>query len=718
MRKALSDKLSAMTWERFMHGVSIFLQRMIAQRKLILIGLGLLILGISQLAIVRNSYLFQLVEAKTIDWRYRLRPVQPPNTNIVLVGITPSSLDLSAVPDEEIKGSPLLREMQKPYKEWGRRIYAEILEKLIDAGASTVIFDFVFLGENLDDPVFARLIDEYRDRVVLGSMFSYQEGRNEAKVEYITPPESLLFSDDSSILGFVTIWPGVDGVVRRGRYRTSLLREFGRPDDTEDLIALSALGVKKFLGKLVTPDYERSNFINFSGPAFTFPIYPLEHLFSEKMWKSKPYRLGELFRDKIVVVGPADEIFKDQHLTPLGMMLGLEIQANLIATLLTNSSLQEWPAWSESLIAALMVIVALIIGIKISDALVKVGLWVFFGLGFSIFVWAMFIKSGVVITFLSPFLAFVGVSVTGSVLDFAAEQIERARVSGVLNRYVAPNVVKLILNERQAFLSSLKGTKRAVSVLFSDLRSFTTFTEEVESEILVAQLNEYFSEMVELVLAREGTLHKFIGDSLMAVWGDTHSRGLDVDASEAVGIALSMTQALERLNNQWQGDSHRKKLQMGIGIDHGVVVVGNVGHPKRMEFTVLGDAVNTASRIESATKYYKVPILVSESVYELTKGFYLYRWVDRVQLRGKSKPITLYAPISKLEALAPAWLTDYHQAISLFREKQFQRALTLLEQVRQRLGEDALCDLYEKRCRELLANSPAPTWEAIFSVEV
>ncbi|MBX7157524.1 MAG: adenylate/guanylate cyclase domain-containing protein [Verrucomicrobiae bacterium] len=706
-----------MSWERFMNGIAIFLRKMIAQRKWILVGVGFFIFGLTQLAVIRDSYFFQFIEAKTVDWRYRLRPVQAPNTNIVLVGITPSSLDLSAVPDEEIQRSSVLREMRKPYKGWDRQIYTAVLKKLMEAGASVVVFDFVFLGENLGDVLFAEAIEKYQDHVVLGSMFTYEEGQSNRSVGYITPKPLLLSSNNLPVVGFVTIWPEVDGVIRRGHYRTSLLREFGRPDDTEDLIALSALGVKKFLGKLVTPDYYDSNFINFSGPALTFPIYPLEDLFSDKTWNSKPYRSGALFKDKIVVVGPADEIFKDQHMTPLGMMLGLEVQANLISTLLTNSSLQEWPYWSEVIMTAVMVVLAAIVGIKISDALLKVGMWLILILIFGCFVWWMFVKGGVVVAFLSPFLAFAGVSVTGAVLDFAAEQMERARVSGVLNRYVAPNVVKLILNERQAFLSSLKGTKRAVSVLFSDLRSFTTFTEEVESETLVAQLNEYFSEMVELILAREGTLHKFIGDSLMAVWGDTYSRGLEVDAREAVGIALSMTQALERLNEKWQREKNRRKLYMGIGIDHGAVVVGNVGHPKRMEFTVLGDAVNTASRIESATKSYRLPVLVSESIYELTKGFYSYRFVDRVQLRGKSKPILLYAPLSESSVLTPLWLMDYHQAVSLFQGRQFSRALTLFEQVHKQLGEDVLCDLYEARCKDLLAHTPSESWEAVFSVD-
>lgn len=634
-----------MNWERLLQGVIVFFRKMIEKRKLVLVGVGILILGLTQLNWFKEFYPFQLIEAKLVDLRYRLRPIQEPNPNIVLVGITPSSFDLSAFPDEEIRRSLVLNEMQKPYKQWDRQIYAEVLKKLIESDASVIIFDFVFLGEGSGNKVFSDVIKKYQDRVVLGSMFSYQEQQS-STVVYVTPQESLLSQDDLSVLGYVNIWPEIDGVTRRGRYRTSLLREFGKPDDTEDLIALSALGVKKFLGKLVTPDYNISNFINFSGPAFNYPIYPLEHLFSEKMWKSKPYRSGALFKDKIVIVGPADEIFKDQHMTPLGMMLGLEIQANMISTLLTNSSLREWPAWSEVAITALVIGLALIVGIGISDALVKVGLWSLIGVGFSIFAWLFFVKEGIVIACFAPFLGFLGVSLTGAVLDFASEQMERARVNRVLNRYVAPNVVKIILNEREAFLSRLKGTKRAVTVLFSDLRNFTSLTEGVESEVLVSQLNDYFSKMVEIVLKKEGTLHKFIGDSLMAVWGDTHSRGLDIDARAAVEAALEMEAALKVLNKRWSEEG-KPVLQMGIGIDHGVVIVGNVGHPERMEFTVLGNAVNTASRIEGETKRYALPILVGETVYELTQKLFHYEWVDDVQLRGKAKTLKLYQPLAR-----------------------------------------------------------------------
>ena len=637
-----------MNWERLRQGAIVFFRRLLEKRKLVLVGLGILIFGFTQLTLFKEFVFFQAIEAKLVDWRYRLRPIQKPNTNIVLVGISPSSLDLTAMSEEEIERSPILSEMKKPFAQWNREIYAEVLKKLIGSGASVVVFDIMFTGKAAGNKKFTEQIEKFQDQVVLGSMFSRQLEDRTERLVYLTPEQTLFLTPNLPVAGFVNIWPDIiDGVIRRGRYKSSQLREFGKPDDAEDLMALSALAVKKFLGKLTTPNYYHSNFINFSGPAANYSIYPIEYLLTEdEPGKSKPYDSNKLFKDKIVIIGAADEILKDQHMTPLGMMFGLEIQANMVSTLLTNSSLREWPAWSDTVITFLVIALAVGIGVGISNVSIKVGLWSLLGVGFSVFAWWLFVKEGIVIALFPPFLGFLGVSLPGSVLDFASEQSERMRVNRVLNRYVAPNVVQLILNERETFLSSLKGTKRAVTVLFSDLRSFTTLTEKAESEVLVSQLNEYFTKMVEIVLKKEGTLHKFIGDSLMAVWGDTHSRGLEKDARSAVEAALEMEKALKELNEQWKL-TNQPLLQMGIGIDHGVVIVGNIGHPERMEFTVLGNAVNTASRIEGETKRYQISTLVSDEVQHLTQTWFDYHLVDEVQLRGKAKALKLYQPLSK-----------------------------------------------------------------------
>lgn len=225
----------------------------------------------------------------------------------------------------------------------------------------------------------------------------------------------------------------------------------------------------------------------------------------------------------------------------------------------------------------------------------------------------------------------------GIAFQFLLEQLERLRTRSLLERYVSKNVAKTILEDQRSFIESLSGRKQSVTVLFSDIRGFTSMTESSDAAKLVAQLNEYFLEMVGVVLKENGTLQKFIGDAIMSAWGDTHSEGLAEDARRAVSAALQMRAALVRLNEKWTSQPDRTKLKIGIGVNHGDIIVGNIGHPQRMEFTVLGDGVNLAARLESATKQFHTDILVGEETEKLTREFFVYRNVGAIAFKGKNQ---------------------------------------------------------------------------------
>ena len=170
---------------------------------------------------------------------------------------------------------------------------------------------------------------------------------------------------------------------------------------------------------------------------------------------------------------------------------------------------------------------------------------------------------------------------------------------------------------------------------FPDIRGFTTMTEgAVVPEDLVDQMNEYFFKMVEAVLAAEGTLQQFVGDAIMAVWGNTHTLDPAAGARKAIQTALAMGAALEKLNATWAGNPSRREFQIGIGVNHGEVIVGSLGHPQRMEFTAIGDGINTAARLETATKQFGCMILVGEAVENLTREWFHYRQVARCISKG------------------------------------------------------------------------------------
>jgi adenylate cyclase len=264
-------------------------------------------------------------------------------------------------------------------------------------------------------------------------------------------------------------------------------------------------------------------------------------------------------------------------------------------------------------------------------------------------------------------------------------------------------------------VDSLSGRKHTVAVLFSDIRGFTSMTEGSNPEHLVRQLNEYFLEMVGAVLKENGTLQKFIGDAIMAAWGDVHSEGAETDARRAVRTALAMRPALAKLNERWQKQPDRVPLHIGIGVNIGEVIVGNIGHPQRMEFTVLGDGVNLAARLESATKQFHTDFLVGESVEALTRKDFVFRQVGLITVKGKTKPVEVFNVLSESSQPEPPWLRHYHEGIKLFRRRQFAEASAVFTQVLGECGgEDYLCQLYLRYSAEYAKDAPPADWQGEF----
>jgi len=257
---------------------------------------------------------------------------------------------------------------------------------------------------------------------------------------------------------------------------------------------------------------------------------------------------------------------------------------------------------------------------------------------------------------------------------FVTEQRERRRLRGMLGRYVSEEVAQLIADRPDEFSQALQGERRAVTVLFADLRGFTTWVEAAEPGELVAQLNEYFKAVVDCVLAQGGTLQKFIGDAVLAVWGDTRTAGPVTDAARAVDAALAMHAAAVRLNAAWAGRTDRQPLRIGIGLHHGLAMVGNLGHPQRMEFTVLGDAVNVAARLESANRQLGTDILVSETIRDLLAGSHQFTPLGRTMLKGKREAVGLFAPFGSHPAPAPRWLDRAESAAADWAAGNFAAA--------------------------------------------
>jgi adenylate cyclase len=685
---------------------------------------GFLVFGLTQTQWLKNSDLWQRTNGILIDRRYSNRPGKPPDPNIELVGLDSDSLSLSELSPEEIAASPTLQLMQQPWP-WDRRVYAAILEKLMDAGAKVVVFDFVFAGETEGDPVFAKDLQKYKDHVVIGSMFTEQAGQF---TQYTPPNARLLLPGVDSTIGLVNLWTDPDGVERHGKYRTSLEREsratnplmqkFSPDAFPDNDIHMTALAVEKFSGKISLPSSVGMSFIDFQDPAGTYKPLPVELMFDNQDWEAPPFNGGLIFSNKIVVVGPIADIFHDDHTTPFGDMPGPEIQAQTIAALLHGSWLTAPPPLIDVVLALFFMWLALEICLRIKNALFKALALIITTVTFLIACQIAFTYYKSVLPMLQPLLCLLVPGAFGIVFQYALEQVERLRYRNVLSRYVSANVAKVILEDKRSLEESMRGQKKPVTILFSDIRGFTSMTENSDADKLVAQLNEYFSEMVDIIQEKNrGTLQKFIGDAIMAAWGDILTDGLDVDARRAVTAALQMRPALAKLNQTWKENPNRRNLSIGIGVNHGEVIHGNIGAHNRMELTVLGDGVNLAARLESATKQFHADILVGETVEALTREQFIYRPVDLLTVKGKSKPVEVFALLNDRSLPPPAWLAKYNDAVKLYRSRKFAEAASQFEAARKEIGlKDYLCEMYIERCGVYIEQPPPEDWDGSYTL--
>jgi adenylate cyclase len=686
--------------------------------KWIIAVVGFLVFGLSQTQWLKTSELWQKTEGELIDRRYQLRGNRSPDPQIKLVGIQNSSLNLDDLAPDEISNSPTLQVMQQPWP-WDRRAHAAVLEKLMDAGAKVVMFDFVFAAETEGDDVFAKDLQKYKDRVVIGEDFADEEGADHENIKkLVAPNDRLLLPGAESIVGLVNIETDpADEIVRHAKYYTSMERESGLTGFPDDMIHVSLLAAKKFNGATIVPPAGRPNYIDFQGGAGTYSPLAVEKMFVDHLWTNRPFEGGLTFSNKIVIVGPFAEILHDVHPTPFGDMPGPEIQAQILSAVLHQSWLLGISPPVNLAITLLLLLLALGICLGIQNAFPKILLLALMLVSFFIVCQIAFTSYKLVLPMTAPLFCLIVPGAFGVVFQYALEQFERLRYRNVLDRYVSKNVAAAVLEDKRSFEESLRGQKKPVTILFSDIRGFTSMTETSDANKLVAQLNEYFLEMVGMVLKEGGTLQKFIGDAIMAAWGDTHSESLEADAQRAVSAALQMRGALVKLNEQWKKESDRPQLSIGIGVNHGEVIVGNIGHPQRMEFTVLGDGVNLAARLESATKQFHADILIGEQTEKLTREKFIFRTVDLLTVKGKTKPVEVFALISDRSVPPPAWLEKYQDAVKLYRGRQFAEAANQFEAVRKEIGgKDYLCEMYIERCEVYVEEPPPADWDGSFKL--
>jgi adenylate cyclase len=263
----------------------------------------------------------------------------------------------------------------------------------------------------------------------------------------------------------------------------------------------------------------------------------------------------------------------------------------------------------------------------------------------------------------------------------------------------------------------LGGKDQKVSVMFSDVRNFTSISEALGARETVSMLNEYFERMVDVVLSHRGVLDKFIGDAVMALFGVPFNG--EHDADDAVTVANTMFVALGQLNRE-RRRAGKTPLDIGVGIATGIVVVGNIGSTRRMEYTAIGDSVNLASRLESATKFYGAKILISEATRAELLHTTLLREIDRLRVQGKHEPVAIYEAMDHLtEETFPNLLPTverYSEGIRLYRAREFKEALDCFKEALTFNPADKPSRLYVERSEHFIATPPPRDWDGVWTM--
>ena len=278
------------------------------------------------------------------------------------------------------------------------------------------------------------------------------------------------------------------------------------------------------------------------------------------------------------------------------------------------------------------------------------------------------------------------------------------KIRNIFQKYVPKDVIDKFFTDPESMLT---GENRVLAILFSDIRSFTTISEGLAPDELVESLNKYFEFMVDVITGHNGIVDKYIGDAIMAFFGaPVHHKN---DALKSVLAGLDMIEKLEEFN-KWQIKHGRDEFKIGVGINYGVVTIGNIGSEKKMDYTVIGDMVNLASRLEGLTKLYKEPLLISESLHRKVSKDLHCRMVDRVIVKGKTKGVNIYSVRKNLTpSIKEAW-ESHELGINHYYNRDFRTAMTYFRIAQKLLPDDQCSKLFLDRCEKYIKTPPDEDW--------
>jgi len=424
--------------------------------------------------------------------------------------------------------------------------------------------------------------------------------------------------------------------------------------------------------------------------------------------------LSYLVKNKIVLIGEVAEVAHDQFETPIGNVFGVEIIADEISTILRNGPLHAAPVWLEALVALLMML-AFIATRWIQNPLPRNTVSIALIVTYIAVASAVYVSGGLVLSMSYVLLASLFALIIINARFYIAEMGQKALIRDAFGQYLSPRVVSDLVKNPDKL--TLGGEEREMTAYFSDIASFSTFSEKMSPSELVYMLNEYLTEMCNIIIGYEGTIDKFEGDAIIAFWG---APAVQKDhARLACLAAIDMNKALGPMREKWMSEG-KPPLYVRMGMNSGPMVVGNMGSAQRMNYTMMGDAVNLASRLEGANKAYGSDIMIAESTRVACKDDVDVRELDRIRVVGKSEPVTVYQLLARKNQTPPAladMVEQFERALGRYKERDFKGALEGFRQCLEIIEDDGPSRTYITRCGTFIQSPPPADWDGVFSLE-
>lgn len=524
--------------------------------------------------------------------------------------------------------------------------------------------------------------------------------------------------------GFFNVFPDAAGTVRKvpffmeldGVPYPSLALEMLRIGLGEQMVTIHVsqqvesaqkgiLGLS-LAGRFIPTDEAGQVTVNFRGPAYTFPYISAVDVLQGR-------RLDEL-RGKYVLIGTSAAGLLDLRATPFSNIYpGVEVHANIIDNVLKGDPFSHDFYTEIGLTYTLIILGGLFLSALLAYTSALAG-----GLGGILLIEAtvvgnyyLFFMQNELVGVIYPLATVIVVFMIVTLFNYFYEGRERRFISKAFGHYVSPQIVDQLAKNPEKL--SLKGEQKVLTVLFSDIRGFTSISEKMSSAELGLFMNEYLTAMSNIVMAMKGTVDKYIGDAIMAIWGAP----LDDEehAANCVRTAFAMMVKLNELQSQWTA-RELPLVDIGIGINSGQMSVGNFGSEQRFDYTVMGDNVNLASRLEGSNKIYGTNIIISEYTREMLGDRFFCRFVDMVRVKGKALPVKIYEPVCEGEPDPETRkaVEEFEQAMVHYRIQRFDDAAKILTAL-QAVKPAKINELYLDRINHFRDNPPPADWDGAFT---